>query len=400
VAQVTLKSEQSVVLKNLGTGYGYYIVQTDNIHYKVYTYSTRVAYAGGGGSVSHTHNTVPSISHEDQYIYLDSVNDSCTVCSTIDFLNVQVSLDITKKVENSDTTRDFVFNVFFMEYNPDTGEIMPLAEGDYQLTYSTGETETVHIQQRSDITSTVFASYQYSAAQIYLKAGQTVTIEGLPMGVYYDIEEVPVADYTVSATAVNGTVDSDGCVYSSDFLSFEDASATFTNTFTPAEGIDLTLSKTVTGLGDQNKEFPFQITLTDADGNPLSNRDIMVRLSDGTETIYTTDENGVLTVNLMHGQTVTLEDLPEGTQYSVEETDADNYTTTFQVADNEATESKLLQGTLDDAESVAIQVNNEGIVTPTGVETENRPFALQFTGSAAALLALLIEKRRRKQRRR
>jgi hypothetical protein len=195
-------------------------------------------------------------------------------------------------------------------------------------------------------------------------------------------------------------VDSDGCVYSSDFLSFEDASATFTNTFTPPEGIDLTLSKTVTGLGDQNKEFPFRITLTDADGNPLSNRDIMVRLSDGTETIYTTDENGVLTVNLMHGQTVTLEDLPEGTQYSVEETDADNYTTTFQVADSEATESKLLQGTLDDAESVAIQVNNEGIVTPTGVETENRPFALLFTGSAAALLALLIEKRRRKQRRR
>jgi hypothetical protein len=387
VAQVTLKHGQNIVLKNLGSDYGCYVIQTRNIHYKLYLLKSRQVYQYGADSYEG--------GYQDQYTYIDS----CNVSSSAAFINAQVSLTITKQVKNSDTTRDFTFYVFFLEINPDTGYPEVMNGGDFQLTYSTGETETVKIQQPSDSVA-AYSDYTMkgTVAEIHLKAGQSATIEALPMGIYCNIVEVPVENYTVSATADFGTVSSEGHVFADSFLA-TDASATFTNTFTPAPGIDLTLSKTITGLGNPDQDFPFQITLTDGEGNPLSNRDIMVLLSDGTETIYTTDADGVLTINLKHGQTVTLEDLPKGTQYSVLENDADNYTTTFQVADGQPTESKLLQGTLDDAESVAIQVTNQGIVTPTGVETENRPFVLLFTGSAAAFLLLLVERRRRRKRR-
>jgi hypothetical protein len=291
-----------------------------------------------------------------------------------------------------------------------------LGDDAYELIYTnpTGdEAETVQFKTGTDIAKLLAglldyenATYtaEFAAAQIKVAAGQTVTIKDLPSWICYYIEEVPVDNYTL--TGITTTDDGASIGGNADSLfnwySATDATATFTNTFTPAEGIDLTISKTVIGLGDQDKEFPFQITLTDADGNPLSDLDVKVLLSDGTETVYTTDEGGVLTVYLKHDQSVTIEDLPEGTRYSIEENDASGYTTTFQVADGEATESesKILQGTLDAAESGTIQVTNDYIIVPTGIETENRPFAYLLAGSAVAFLLLRIEKRRRKQRRR
>jgi hypothetical protein len=332
----------------------------------------------------------------------------------VGFVNSQENLSITKKVEGSDTTREFTFNVYIMLYSFDTGRYSPLGDDTYELTYTnpTGnEAETVQFKTGTEIAKTISGLTDYNnstytgefaAAQIKVAAGQTVTIKDLPTWICYYIEEVPVDNYTLTDLT---TTDADATVSASasalySWYSQTDASATFTNTFTPKDGIDLTISKTVTGFGDQTREFPFQITLTDADGSPLSDRDIMVKLPDGTETVYTTDANGVLTVYLKHGQTVTLEDLPKGTKYSVEERDANGYTTTFHVSGSEATETKLLKGMLDVAESKTIQVNNDySLVVPTGIKTENRPFAYLFAGSAVALLLLLIEKRLRKKHR-
>jgi hypothetical protein len=415
MAKVTLKSEESVVLKGLGTGYGYYIVETKNIHYMVASYNTLVVLSSG--SKSHRHYMTPDCSYEDQYIYLNSVLDGCAFGSSIDFINSQESLTITKQVKNSDTKRDFVFNVFFAVINPDTGQFKPLTDGYYQLNYSNGNTGTVYIQQQSGLSHANYTFQDwygktgncgYSAAQIRLKAGESVTIEGLPMGVTYDVVEVPVENYTISATAVNGTVGSNGNVYSPDFI-YSDASATFTNTFTPAAGLDLTLSKTVSGNmvdeTDMSKVFTFDITLTDADKKPLSNRDIAVQLPDGTETVRTTDSSGTLTVQLKHGQSAVIKDLPAGTNYTVkeEEDEATNvYTTTFTVTGGSVNEpvDRSVSGALDAGKDVTVQVNNENsfVVVPTGVETENAPYLLLLTGSAAALLLLLASRRRQKRR--
>jgi len=188
------------------------------------------------------------------------------------------------------------------------------------LTY-TGRTEdapeTVHIQTRSDIyhkpysfvdTDHKEATTEWSVAQIKLAAGQSVMIEGLSDGIIYDIQEVPVTYYKTSITnMVNGSLSEDGSsVYA--FLKRKDAAATFVNTYAPPEDArDLTLTQTVTGnLGDQTQKFPCSITLTDQDGNPLSDMDIVVVMPDQTEQIYTTDADGTITIKLKHDEQITL----------------------------------------------------------------------------------------------
>jgi hypothetical protein len=401
MATITLKHGQSIVLEHLGNNYGCYIAQTPDPHYKLYLLKTRHVYVYNMADFSG--------SYDEQYTHIDS----CSVSSSVGFSNSQENLSITKKVEGNDTKRTFTFNVYIMSYSFDTGRYSPLGEDTYELVYTnpTGnEAKTVQFKTGTDIAKTISGLVDYTnstytgefaAAQIKVAAGQTVTIKDLPTWFCYYIEEVPVDNYTLTdltSTEEDATVNvSAGALYN--WYSQADAAATFTNTYTPEDGVDLTISKTVTGLGDSTREFPFQITLTDANDTPLGDRDIVVKPPDGSETVYTTDTNGVLTVYLKHGQTVTLEDLPEGTKYSIEEQDAEEYTTTFQVADGEAKISKLLQGTLDTAESETIQVTNDYIIAvPTGIIIENRPFFYLFGGAMAVLMLLLMEKLPRRKR--
>jgi hypothetical protein len=211
---------------------------------------------------------------------------------------------------------------------------------------------------------------------------------------------VPVENYTVSATADFGTVSSQGHVFADTYLA-TDASATFTNTFTPAEGLDLTLSKIVTcNITSDENVFPFQITLTDAYGNPLSDRDIQVVLPDKT-TVYTTGEDGVLNIQLQDAQSAVIKDLPVGTQYAIVESKANSYTTTFQVTGGSVTEtgSKSVSGGLNTGEDVTVQVTNQYInIVPTGVETETAPYVLLLIGSAAALVLRTASRTRAKRR--
>jgi hypothetical protein len=402
VATVTLKHGQSIVLNNLGNNYGCYIAQTPDPHYRLYQLKTRHVYVKNMADYSG--------SYDNLYTHIDS----CNVSSSVGFVNSQENLSITKEVVGSDTTREFTFNVYFMLYSFDTTRYSPLGDDTYELSYTNprgDEAKTVQFKTGTDIAKSLSGltdyagstyTAEFAAAQIKVAAGQTVTIKDLPTWMCYYIEEVPVDNYTLTDLT---TTDADaevnegaGALYN--WYSITDATATFTNTFTPENGTDLTISKTVTGLGDQTQEFPFQITLTDGEGNPLSDRDIAVKLSDGTESVYTTDTNGVLTVYLKHSQTVTLEDLPEGTKYYIEEQDADDYTTTFHVAGDDTTETKHIAGALDGADAEAVEVNNDYTITvPTGIKTENRPFAYLFAGSAVALLLLLIEKRLRRNHR-
>jgi hypothetical protein len=396
-----LKHGQSVVFKNLGTNFGYYVVQSPNIHYALYTYKSKSIYTKYTTQASYT-----DYSFGSQYVYLNN----CNLRATMTFENAQVNLGITKKVENSDTTRSFVFNVFFAQLNIDTGQYSPLPEGDYTLTYSgsnlTGEEPTsVHIQQRSDISHADLTTEDWygntttstwSVAQISLAAGQTVTIKGLPLGVFYDIVEVPVANYTVSATdLVNAYVGSNNNVYSGSYL-MADASATIVNTYNPPEGIDLTLSKTVTGnWGDKTKAFSFSITLTDASGAPLSDWDVPVLLPDQTKTVRTTDASGGLTLSLAHGQSLTLQDLPQGTRYTITETDAGNYITSFSVTggSHDPAAEYTQSGALDSEEDVTVQVTNNFEIVPTGIETELQPFVLTLALALAGLLWLVLSKK-------
>ena len=108
--------------------------------------------------------------------------------------------------------------------------------------------------------------------------------------------------------------------------------AAFVNTMQEAS---LLLGKTVSGSrGDRQRDFTFQIRLTGPDAQPL-NGDYptiggatepgIVPPADGTLTV----KDGVATVTLRHGQTVTIQGLPAGTDYTVTETDGSGYRTTY-----------------------------------------------------------------------
>ncbi len=117
----------------------------------------------------------------------------------------------------------------------------------------------------------------------------------------------------------------------------------FTNTY---EAGSLTISKQVTGAGDKDKPFQFKLVLLNADDTPLStsNSDITVT---GSEGVAPLDIAQLLAsgVQLKHGQSVTISNLPIGTKYKVSEEKAnqDGYTTTVAgtgtIVSNEATGS-------------------------------------------------------------
>jgi hypothetical protein len=345
--------------------------------------------------------------------YYDYIN-TCNVSSSLVFVNAQQTLSITKNVVGSDTNRKFVFNVYLLQYLPDTGTYMSAREGTFNLTYTnpTGdEPETVDIGVRDDvpkettITNSNGTSYtvQWSVAQVELSAGQTVTIEDLPTAIAYYIEEVPVDNYTLTdATASgDGTVTSNYTITNS--LSLADESFTFTNTYVPPVGNDLTISKTVTGnMGDTNQSFTFTINLTDEDGNPLSDEDIQVLLPNATDaTMYTTDENGSITLTLKHGDEVTLKNLPQGTEYTITETDADKYNTNFIVNGGtyDASSGHTQTGKLSDSTDVSVGVTNEREVSiPTGVKTEFVPYLILASFSALIILLMLVVKKRKAHR--
>jgi fibronectin-binding protein 1 len=117
--------------------------------------------------------------------------------------------------------------------------------------------------------------------------------------------------------------------------------------------------------------------------------------------MYTTDADGVLTVSLKHGQTVTLKDLPDGTKYTITETDADSYTTSFEVSGGtyDTAEDQTLSGALDEDANVVVQTTNDfTLEIPTGIRTDAQPLVLITAFSAGALLLMAVRKWKKQKR--
>ncbi len=141
-----------------------------------------------------------------------------------------------------------------------------------------------------------------SGDTVSLAHGQSITIKGLPAGTTYTVTE---ADYTgdIYVTASTGATGS--------IVADVTQTASFINTKTVG---NLTISKTVAGnAGDTRKKFDFTLTL-DGSGATGTYAYIGNGVPDGT--IKSGD-----TVSLAHGQSITIEELPDGITYTVTETD-------------------------------------------------------------------------------
>lgn len=169
--------------------------------------------------------------------------------------------------------------------------------------------------------------------------------------------------------------------------------AEFINTYE-----SLTLAKTVSGnIGDKNKLFEFEITLSNSDNTPIANRTFECT---GAYATLNTNENGKATVTLKHGQSVTIIGLPTDAKYTIVEKDADAYTTniTTKVGDgneNTVNNVKTTRGTLTPNDTTKVTYNNNRESGPiTGIFLDNLPWILALCFVLFGGSALYLSKKR------
>ena len=257
-------------------------------------------------------------------------DQTVTVSNKRHYEPVTWSPEVTKQLEGSlapNPPRTFTFTLTPDPANPADGYAM--RGGAASLTASV-EVDTIDTEEPVSfkengvdaVTFTKAGTYTFTIAEtaggdsdiVYDKTAWTVTVNVTP-------DEGEGKLKASAEYAVVGSTDPANTT-----------GAAFVNTMQEA---DLLLGKTVSGSrGDRQRDFTFQIRLTGPDAQPL-NGDYptiggatepgIVPPADGTLTV----KDGVATVTLRHGQTVTIQGLPAGTVYTVTETDGSGYRTTY-----------------------------------------------------------------------
>ncbi len=224
---------------------------------------------------------------DDSYYYADTIlgnNGKLTVSPA-------TGIAITKTVDETVTNGDAIFNF--------TVESDDVADGIYLATYEDASGN----QSLGMVTFTAGVS-----DDILLKAGQTVYITGIPAG-EYTVSENIAGDYkvkSINGVAVDGETSTTVTVAEKEVTStvFENTVKSFGNVI---------ISKTVEHpFGAEyeipaNLRFEFEITITDAEGNPRANTTYHI----ATGGTVVTNRNGKATVRLRSGQSIRLNDLIE-----------------------------------------------------------------------------------------
>lgn len=163
--------------------------------------------------------------------------------------------------------------------------------------------------------------------------------------------------------------------------------SSFENTYTAGT---LNVKKTVTGnMGDQTKEFTFNVKFTNPEGKVV-NSDVSANIAGTVDDDFTyagaSDEDGY-TFQLAHDETAIFSNLPAGVTYVVTEAEAneDGYETTY---DNE-------EGIITEGSQNVIVTNEKGSdEIDTGINMDSMPYILIFAG-VVVIAAVMIVRRRR-----
>ena len=224
-------------------------------------------------------------------------------------------------------------------------------------------------------------------AMVQLKGGQDLVVEGLPEGTVVSVSE-QAGPYQTTYSAENVTIESG-----------KQSDIVCTNTFTPPEPGelgDVTLIKKVSGIADENTEYPFRVEFS----NLVPNRTYATSKHGFT---FNSDNTGhaLIDLKLKKDQSITFEELPINATYQVTEL-AGTYTSKYELSDNRGInkfnsenglneeENKDLSTaieTVDADENVSITFTNtiehkqSLVVTKVEPEatTEKYPFSIQFS---------------------
>ncbi len=155
-------------------------------------------------------------------------------------------------------------------------------------------------------------------ARVRIKGGESITLTGIPEGYHYLVTELPADGFTPETSERSGVIVKD-----------ETAQAVFTNTKNdiPEKYVSVTLKKLVTGVYENESEYSFTIHLSGM------HREQEYMLSDGTN--YRTDIYGCadISVTLMDGEEITVQDIPVGAVYRISEDEGD-YISSYVITDD------------------------------------------------------------------
>lgn len=224
-------------------------------------------------------------------------------------------------------------------------------------------------------------------AMVQLKGGQDLVIEGLPEGTVVSVNE-QAGPYQTTYSAENITIESG-----------KQSDIVCTNTFTPPEPgevSDVTLVKKVSGIADENTEYPFRVEFSNLTPNTRY-------LTTNNDISFESDSSGhaLLDLRLRKDESIKFKRLPISATYQVTEL-AGAYTSKYELSDdrginkfnsenglNEEENKDLSTAveTVDANENVSITFTNtiehkqSLVVTKVEPEetTEKYPFSIQFS---------------------
>jgi TQXA domain-containing protein len=404
---VTLKHGQSIKIEGLPDSYYYQIKETDpGTDY----YVSNIVVNGKQASSSYINSG---------YIYAEKSQQDTEVTFTNTCTKEIKTLTLSKMVNGTGTyvnpDEEFEFTIYLAA--SDSSAIRKT------FNVSPGVVEGAGVTEEPAITSLLFSSdgtgsgYYWSKATVKLKHGQSITIEDLPDDVYYDIvESDPGSGYTLSDITTNATnmTTSTSNREVQGWRSQTDTEVEYTNT---RKTSSLTLGKLVEARFSKldQDEFEFRIrlsdTVTNSDGTstrPVTGTfDVTCGTIEGSKATprtdissLTFDSEGLATVRLRHGQTITVTGLPDGCTYTVTEMDNDAYTPSITSLPAGASRTETSQGlavTGTCSGKISVQyTNTKNETVPTGIRTDWKPYGTILAMIFIFGILQLVNLRRRK----
>ena len=246
-------------------------------------------------------------------------------------------------------------------------------------------------------------SYSFAIKEVV----PTDAVDSVSNGILYD-SHIAIATVVVSYDKSDYKWVVSSVTYSnSDAPSKDDQSITDKAAFTNTGAYDLTVAKQVTGeMGDRDKQFTFQIQLKKSDGSILTGEydftggtvaEITGAVAPNGGSL-TLNEKGEATFTLSHGQTITIQGLPVGTEYTITEPDAqeDGYTVTPK-GDVTCYLDGHCVGNLKQETTVTF-TNEKATAVPTGIRFDALPWLLALLCGLAGCTALCVTGKRHRRK--
>lgn len=207
-------------------------------------------------------------------------------------------------------------------------------------------------------------------AMVQLKGGQDLVIEGLPEGTVVSVSEQEGA-YKATYSAENVTIESGK---QSDIIC--------TNTFTPPEPGelgDVTLVKKVSGVADENTEYPFRVEFSNLGPN-------QTYITSEHGFTFNSDNTGhaLVDVKLKKDQSITFKKLPVNATYQVTEL-AGAYTSKYELSDSEGINKINSENGLNEEE-------NKDLSTTVETVDANENISITFTNTIEHKQSLVVTK--------